>query len=234
MKKALVYLVSLFALVSTASAQNLQLLYDFGEDRNYLTSTVEYFNIDDYGRTFFFIDMNYNGNGVEGINESYWEFARSFDIADDLPIGLHFEYNGGHGQFATPDGNQAYTINNAYLSGLDFYWSNENFTQNYTFQVLYKYIDQKNNDSFQLTFVWANTYLDGKVTVNGFADFWREDNDFDFDGSVDEDYVFLSEPQFWYNLNDTFAVGSEIEFGWNFGGVEGWKVCPTVAVKTTF
>ncbi|MDF3129006.1 DUF5020 family protein [Kiritimatiellaeota bacterium B1221] len=233
MSKFTSLLLILLGLSCATRAQNtnLQLLYDFGEDREYLTSTVEFFKIDDYGRTFFFVDMNYDANGVSGVSESYFEFARSFDIADDLPIGLHFEYNGGQGQFATPDGNQAYTINNAYLSGLDFYWTSEDFTKAVTLQLLYKYIEDKNDDAYQITTVWFASLLEGKVTVNGFADFWREDNSF---GDKTTDYVFLSEPQFWYNLNPNIAVGSEIEFGYNFGGTEGWKVCPTVAAKFTF
>jgi hypothetical protein len=231
MKKLIACLTCACALTSIASAQNLQLLYDFGEDRDYLTSTIEMFKIDNYGRTFFFIDMNYDANGVKGVSESYFEFARSFDIDKSLPIGLHFEYNGGQGQFATPGGNQAYTINDAYLSGLDFYWTSEDFSKALTLQLLYKYIRDKNDDAYQITTVWFVSLLEGKVTVNGFADFWREDNSF---GDKNTDYVFLSEPQFWYNLNPNIAVGSEIEFGYNFGGVEGWKVCPTVAAKVTF
>lgn len=228
---SLLLLVLGLSCVTSAQNTNLQLLYDFGEDRDYLTSTVEFFKIDDYGRTFFFVDMNYDANGVSGVSESYFEFARSFDIADDLPIGLHFEYNGGQGQFATDDGNQAYTINSAYLSGLDFYWASEDFSKAVTLQLLYKYIEDKNDDSYQITTVWFASLLEGKVTVNGFADFWREDNSF---GDKNTDYVFLTEPQFWYNVNPNIAVGSEIEFAYNFGGTEGWKVCPTVAAKFTF
>lgn len=234
MKKFIACLCGLCTLSPLLSAQNLQLLYDFGEDRDYLTSTLEFFKIDGLGRTFFFVDMNYDANGVKGVSESYFEFARSFDIDKSLPVGLHFEYNGGQGQFATPEGNQAYTINDAYLSGLDFYWTSEDFSKGLTLQLLYKYIRDKNDDAFQITLVWFANLMEGKVTINGFADFWREDNDFDFNGSVDADYVFLTEPQFWYNLNPSIAVGSEIEFGYNFGGVEGWKVCPTVAAKITF
>ncbi|HYX09999.1 MAG TPA: DUF5020 family protein, partial [Bacteroidales bacterium] len=54
MKKILIVcLLGLFYLV--AGAQNIQLHYDFGKDRKYLTSTVEMFKPDQWGSTFFFI-----------------------------------------------------------------------------------------------------------------------------------------------------------------------------------
>jgi len=31
-----------------------------------------------------------------------------------------------------------------------------------------------------------------------------------------------------------FAVGGEIELGYNFAGVKDFKVCPTAAIKYTF
>ncbi len=237
MSKSIRLLLILLGLSCGLKAQDidLQLLYDFGEDRDFLTSTVEMFNADAYGSTFFFIDMNYDANGVKGVSESYWEITRSFTINEELPVALHFEYDGGQGQFAIDEeNNQAYTISDAYLSGLDFIWNSEDFSSGVTFQTLYKYIRRTEQDSYQLTLVWYFNFLDGKVTFNGFADFWGEDSDFDHDGSVDADTVFLSEPQIWYNFNEYWAGGSEIEFGHNFGGIEGWKVCPTIAVKHTF
>ncbi len=68
----------------------------------------------------------------------------------------------------------------------------------------------------------------------GFADFWREDKDFNFDGTVETKFIFLSEPQFWYNFTEHFSCGSEIELGNNFGSVKGFRVNPTVAVKYNF
>ncbi|WFB37544.1 DUF5020 family protein [Kiritimatiellota bacterium B12222] len=210
---------------------DLQLLYNFDDDNEFLTSTVEYFGLDAYGRTYFFIDMNYNGDNVEGVSNAYGEFHRAFNISDDLPIGLHFEYDGGLGQYNTPEGDQAYTINSSYLTGLDFYWLSEDFSKALTLSTLYKYIQGKTDSSFQITLVWFANFFEGQLTVNGFADFWKEENTFN---DVVEDYVFLSQPQFWYNVTENWAAGSEIQVGYNFGGEKGWDIWPTVAVKATF
>ena len=67
----------------------------------------------------------------------------------------------------------------------------------------------------------------------GFADFWREDWDFDFDGVTDTEFIFLTEPQIWYNINKSFSVGSEIEMSNNFANVKGFQVNPTLGIKWT-
>lgn len=83
--------------------------------------------------------------------------------------------------------------------------------------------------------------LKNKVTFSGFADFWREDNVFQIGETTSGDpifettkFVFLTEPQLWYNFNKNFAAGGEVEIASNFAGHKGFKVCPTVALKYTF
>ena len=83
--RKLILAVILLTACATASAQNIQLHYDFGRslyneldktDNSYgrpaLTTTVEMFRPDGWGSTFFFIDMDYS-RGVKG---AYWELAR--------------------------------------------------------------------------------------------------------------------------------------------------------------
>jgi hypothetical protein len=81
--------------------------------------------------------------------------------------------------------------------------------------------------SFQLTGVWYANFLNRKITFSGFADFWKEKTAFG-------NYIFLSEPQLWYNFTQNISLGSEIELSNNFGGMEGFHVMPTVAGKWTF
>ncbi len=74
----------------------------------------------------------------------------------------------------------------------------------------------------------------------GFADLWKEQNLFwEFNGGelpdiIETNYVFISEPQFWYNATDHLSLRSEVELASNFGGHKGFKVCPTAAVKWNF
>ena len=229
MKKALL-IILVFAGI-TSSAQNLQLHYDFADDRQHLTTTMEMFKPDKLGNTFFFIDMNYGANGVNGVSAAYWEIARVIKT-EKMPLGINIEYNGGFGQYA-PGG--AFQMNDSWLVGPVYSKNADDFSKGITLKALYKYIDVADGFSgFQLTAVWYLHFWDKKMTFQGFADFWKQESDFNFDGTVDADYVFLAEPQIWYHLNEHFDLGSEIELSNNFGGIEGFKVRPTAAIKWTF
>ena len=60
-KKAILVAFAAVGFGSMANAQvNLQTFYDFGKDRQYLTTTFEMFKPDKFGDTFFFIDHYYN------------------------------------------------------------------------------------------------------------------------------------------------------------------------------
>jgi len=235
MKTQILTLATLLS-VSAASAQEIQLHYDFGEDREHATTTIEMFKPDAWGDTFFFVDFNHDGADTQGMSESYFEIARVFSNADTAPFGLHLEFNSGHGRFDTPEGDLAYGINDAWLAGLDYTVNAPDFSRGFRVKLLYKNIRDKHDDSYQLTFVWYMHLLEGKVTFRGFADFWREDVDFNFDGRRDDTHVFLTEPQLLYNLTEKFSVGTEIEIGHNFPGNpdEGWQVNPTLLVRYQF
>jgi hypothetical protein len=224
MRKLLTIAMVLF--VGSGFAQNLQVHYDFTEDRNYVTTTLEMFKPDKLGNTFFFVDMDYSTEGNEGMSLAYWEIARVIKPAK-LPIGFHAEYNSGFLRLPA-FGDASARINAAWLAGIDYSYNAKDFSKGFTVKALYKYINDKHDASFQLTGIWYYHFLKGnKVTFSGFADFWREDNLFG-------EYIFLCEPQLWYNINKNFSVGGEVELSNNFGGMDGFKVFPTGAVKWTF
>ncbi len=228
MKK--LFVIGLLALsLSTAFAQNLQLHYDLGKGRSFVTSTVEMFRPDKHGNTFFFIDMDYGVGEVQGISLAYWELARVFTLPS-APVGWHIEYNGGMGQYYTPSGNGAYTIHNSWLTGLDYSVNSADFSKGFTLKTLYKYLENTPDNrphSYQLTAVWYVNFANNKMTFSGFADLWRETTP---TGKM----IFLSEPQLWYNLNANFAVGGEVELSNHFAGMEGFQIMPTLGLKYTF
>ena len=86
MKKIIsaLFLCMLLSAVPELQAQNIQLHYDFGRSlydkdlkgRPLLTSTVEKFHPDNWGSTYFFIDMDYTS---EGVASAYWEIARELN-----------------------------------------------------------------------------------------------------------------------------------------------------------
>lgn len=227
---------AMFVFVATASqAQNLQVMYDFGNGRQNVTSTLEMFKPDKWGNTFFFVDMEFNGGTEKQPSLAYMEIARCLKFWDG-PLSAHVEYNGG----LLLSGAAGFPINNAYLAGVDYAWHDKNFSKFLNFKVLYKNIQGKNPASFQLTGVWNLNFLKDKLTVSGFADFWREDNMNFTNGSGDvivptnTKFVFLTEPQIWYNVSKNLSLGGEVEVASNFGAVDGFKVCPALGAKWNF
>jgi hypothetical protein len=232
MLKKLILSLSLLLIINTLSAQNLQLHYDFGENRKHLTSTIEMFRPDKWGSTFFFVDFDYNVGDIRGVSLAYMEIARAFKFWDS-PFALQVEYNGGFGQYNAGDITRSFQINDAWLAGGQYTWNTPDYSRIFNLQLLYKNIRGKDHFSFQLTGVWAMHFLDRRVSFMGFADFWKEENVFFATGET-TNYVFLTEPQLWYNFNNHFSVGSEIEMATNFAGTKGFAVNPTIAVKWTF
>ncbi len=228
--KRIFFTAILFYSVTSIFAQNIQLHYDMGENRNCWTSTIEYFKPDNIGSTFFFVDFNYGGkgNGYNHATLAYWEIARNFKIKK-FPIELHAEFNAGLGHtkyFGFP-------VNNAALLGGSYTMHSADFSKILTLNAMYKRIFEKENDgkdfnSYQLTAVWTINMFKNKLSFTGFADFWRED--FNINGE-DKKFVFLSEPQIWYNINKKFSIGGEIELSNNFSYNDGFMANPTIAIK---
>lgn len=216
---------------SALQAQNIQLHYDFGRSlydkelkgRPLLTSTIEKFQPDKWGSTYFFVDMDYTSAGVAS---AYWEISRELQFWK-APFSIHVEYDGGV--------LNAGSLQNAYLGGLTYTYNNAAFSRGFSLSAMYKYIQKHTSpNNFQLTGTWYMNFRNNLLTFSGFADWWREETLY---GKT----IFLSEPQFWVNLNRVkgisekfnLSVGTELELSNNFGGRDGFYAIPTLALKWT-
>ena len=250
MKRILTLAATLLMMASIpALAQNVQLHYDFGSllyrsgekdlstspaVRPSLTTTVEMFHPDDWGSTFFFVDMNYGklaaDNSLGGVLGAYWEISRELKFWK-APVSIHVEYNGGL------DRQPSNTIyNDAWLGGVTYSFANADFSKTFSVSAMYKAIPRNPSPhNFQLTGVWNLYFARGAILLSGFIDFWREKRP--WQGT---EFILLSEPQIWYNFNSIkgmekfkLSIGSEVELSNNFVG-KGFYAIPTVAVKWTF
>ena len=251
MKKAILTLGIAFAALTVAKAQtNIQVFYDFGKDRKHVTTTIEGFYNDNWGNTFFFVDHDFN-NRIDGKlfspNGTYVEIARCLNFWQNTVMGglsAHVEYNGGI--------YSKYAINNAVLAGLDYFIHSKDYRNTLNLKVLYKWIDYRDNPTFksmvpmQFTVVWGLRDLFGAkgLTFSGFADFWWQDHVLynDHEGPLVggfSRFVFLSEPQLWYNVGQWFGVnnfniGGEVELSYDFGSSKGFWARPCAGVKWVF
>src|SRR6056297_2070388 len=180
-------LAVIFILPMILVAQNLQLHYDFGEDRDYFTSTIEMFKPDEYGATFFFFDMDYNyQHGEKSASLAYLEIARYISLPFDK-FSATVQYNDG----VAPWG----PLGPVWLGGLSYPIDLGFITLN-TDVLLRKYRGSDAPDA-QLTIVWNKKLLNDKLTFMGFFDLWSQDNAKD-----EKEPVLLTEPQLWYGLGD--------------------------------
>ena len=166
-----------------AKAQtNIQIQYDFGSDRQHITTTLEGLYNDAWGNTFFFIDHDFNTRNAAGQvvapSGTYLEISRCLNFWQDsalAPLSLHVEYDGGV--------YRGYTINNALLAGIDWFLHSKDFRNTLNLKVLYKYIAYTDPEfssrvPMQFTAAWTMKDLFGLtgLTFTGFADFWWEDH----------------------------------------------------------
>ena len=243
-----------FPLVSSAQVRtpgngntNLQLFYDFGKDRQIVTTTMEGFYNDPWGNTFFFIDHDFTPL-ARAMDGTYVEVARCFNFWPESHfkgLSVQLEYNGGV--------YSRYNINHAFLAGLDLFLHSENYKNTFNFKVLYKYIIYDNyltqtKFPVQLTAVWGFQDLFGLkgLRFSGFADFWGQEHNLYYnaagetlDSPSSSSYVFISEPQLWYAALQSlgcpnFNIGGEVELAWNFGSTRGFTVRPCLGVKWVF
>ena len=229
-KKIFVAAVAALALGATVHAQtNFQTFYDFG--RKHVTTTLEGFHQDNWGNTFFFIDYDYNnrdGNKVVSPNNTYFEIARCLNFWGDsalAPLSLQLEYNGGFDTFGNMAG--AFAVNSAFLTGVDWFVHSGDFKNTLNLKLLYKhFVNLPSKVPMQFTAVWGCQDLFGLsgLRFSGFVDFWCEY----------ENLVILSEPQLWFQVFDHFNIGGEVEFSYNFAGMEGFHVMPCIGTKWVF
>ncbi|MBQ8071730.1 MAG: DUF5020 family protein [Bacteroidales bacterium] len=243
MKTRTIIVAAALALISTGlkAQTNLQTFYDFGKNRNHFTTTLEGFYNDKWGNTFFFVDYDYNAkhdNKTHGVSGSYMEIARCLNFWQDskaAPLSIQVEYNGGVGF-----GNQNF------LFGLDYFLHNSDFSNTFNFKLLYKTFNHgaSSNVPLQFTFVWGMQDIFGVegLRFSGFVDLWGE-NVVNFAEDITkfkkDKFVFLSEPQLWYNLGrhfgcENFHIGTEIELSANFAGYHGFYARPCIGTKWVF
>ena len=228
MKKIVLVAAMLLTFVGAKAQTNIQEMYDFG--RGHMTTTLEMFKGDNWGSTFFFVDIYHTPNIAP--TDFYVEIARTIifwgkntSIGDNFVnnLSLHVEWNGGNGIYPNGynTGWHGYAVNNAWLAGIEYFIANNDFSQRLTLEVLYKNIrgtkfnnetlanfEKTANVPLQFTAVWGIDNLFGVrgLSFCGFADFWWENNSW-----VNEDLTitnttttFLTEPQLWYQVGRHF------------------------------
>lgn len=121
LKSLLLMALALLPASKTLAQTNAQILYDFGNDRKYVTLTLEMFKQDKWGSTYFFVDHDFNYDKMDPNSPNvaqggtYTEISRALNFWQNSSMknwSLHVEYNGGI--------TKNYPINNAWLFGVEY------------------------------------------------------------------------------------------------------------------
>ena len=232
MKKLI--LIAAFAVTAFSQAAlaqtNIQMFYDFGKDRKYVTTTVEGFYGDKVGDTFFFIDLYYanRANTYGACNGAYFELERSFcfwkeSALKDLSVLV--EYDGSaFGDFSS----------STFDFGPKYTFHSQDWSKFISVAVVYDVMfGAKADVPIKVTGAWCINNLFGAkgLIFKGFYDFWGLNSSW---GSDVTKWSFLSEPQIWYNCCKHLDVGTEIECSVNFAGHKGFMCNPCLGVRYTF
>ncbi len=241
MPSKLCLMIALIVTSSSAFSQNLQLHYDtrhslYGDNvskENYLTATFEMFKPDKWGQTFMFIDCDFNFN-KRNSGLAYAEISRAFKIGD-FPLMPHIEYNGGLG--LVKGTGLGFSIPSSYMAGVQYPFQLGNFFMG-TYVAYKLNAFPKNSHDVQWTVTWTSTLANGKISIGGFADLWTEDKQFsEGKDAKGKKLIFISEPQFWYNITENFSIGTEVELTYNFVNKfteNKFYAIPTIATKWNF
>lgn len=236
-KTILAVAIATLALGFTAKAQNLQTFYDFGKDRNYITTTFEMFKADKFGDTFWFIDHYFadkdqrDAGVASAINGSYFEVERGINFWQDSELkdlSAHVEYDGstwGAG---------------IWCFGAKYFLHSADFANTLTLYLMYDLHVGVGEADVPLKFsaVWGCNDLFGAqgLTFKGFCDLWGN-NSYWGENEMTK-FSFLAEPQLWYNLGSAFDnhldLGTEIELSYNFAGNKGFMCNPCLGLRWTF
>ncbi len=210
-------------LSASAFSQSLQLHYDLGKDRQYLTSTIEMFRPDSLGSTFFFVDFDYDGGKGNTMSLSYFEIARYFTLPLlDHKLDATLQFNDGHAVF---DG-AAVPLGQIWLAGLSYPVKLRNFEVK--MDILYRHADYSSGAGFQYTAAWFHPFCEERFLFSGFLDIWTEDR------GEGNNVVWMAEPQLWWNAWDKLFLGSELEISRNFISSDRWEFMPTAGVQWFF
>lgn len=204
MRKVVSVLTVLLISLTVKGQTNIQVQYGFNDKE--VIGTVEHFSSDNWGDTFFFVDV--------AKEWTYGEIARCFNFWQDS-------------KFGDLSAQVEYDYRDAVLVGPNYCFHNSDYSNTCNLQVLYKgFLGEQRCRDFpiQFTCVWTiNDLLKiSGLQFTGYLDVWYE-------GRV----MVLTEPQIWYRIFEHCNIGGELCTSVNFYK-EGFGMYPRLGIKWEF
>lgn len=234
----------LCALSYTSGSQTLQLHYDARHTidpgrnkKNFATLYFEYWKSQDSGKSFikpgsFLLKMQADFIGEKNnIGKFYMQVSQSFRLWKPK-IFINLQYSGGLG--ITEPREYSFYIVNAFSIGLNYPFRMGDAYL--TSVVNYKYIPYtKPTHDILCTLYWWNGLWKYKAEFSGNFSVWTENKnrgDSFTRNLKGKRFYFFAEPQFWYNINNTFSFGTKVNMYYHVLTADHiLQIYPTVAVR---
>lgn len=242
MKKLI--LITLCVCSFQAYSQNLQLHYDLRysidpthNSKNFPTVYFEYFKQQTDTSSFirpgsflFKVETDLQGD-KNNVGKSFIQATQTFRLWEPK-IFVGVQYSGGLG--VTEPKQYSYYINNALSIGpsVPFQWQGAYFNAfvYYTYNML-----KKPSNDIMLSLYWWKGFFNYKLEFAGDFELYtlNKNHGDDFTKGLNGKTVsFFGEPQVWFNLNKSFALGSKQLLYYHVNTSENlFQVYPTVAVR---
>jgi Domain of unknown function (DUF5020) len=235
--------VMLCIICHVAYPQSLQLHYDprhtlapKQNSKNFLTFYFEYFKNQDSGKSFikpgsFLLKMQADFFGEKNnMGKFYMQVSQSFRFWRPK-IFLNFQYSGGLG--ITEPRQYSYYVLNTFSIGLTYPFKLGNAWLSGVLN--YKYIPfEKPSYDILYTLYWWKGLLNYKASFSGDFSIWTTNKNHgdDFTKNLNgKRFSFFAEPQLWYNINKTFAVGTKVNMNYHIlTNDDIFQVYPTIAI----
>ena len=229
---------------TSLSAQNLQLHYDLRHTvdpaqnpRNFPTLYYEYFKTRDSGQALikpgnFLLktEADLLGEGTN-IGKFYFQVSQSFRCWTPK-IFLQLQYSGGAG--ITEPKQYSYYLTNTYQAGAEvpFRWKGAWLSS--VLDLKYVSYNRPTYDPIY-TLYWWRGLLHYKLELAGDFSVWTENKNHGDEttaGLKGKRFFFFAEPQIWYNLNKTIALGSKLNCYYHVNTTANiFEAYPTLAIK---
>ncbi len=250
MKKNALLGIMLLLVCTVFAAPNLQLHYDFGSsetEREYFTSTITDFTMDEWGGWFWMVDLDYNAPfGAKSASNMYLEIERYVKIPwlKDTKLSglmLHLEYQDGYqwggGEYeGVPYTYGAGSYCDAYNVGFAYQTYFPTISTVFQQSALIRFDrGSDENPHWQASTAWVTNFLNNKVTFTGCLDIWSQEDFYTADDNEDQMVTILTEPQLWYNLHPHISLGGEVEITKNWSPLSDELIInPTLGIKWNF
>ena len=229
--------ILLLAFCIPVFSQSIQLHYDFRHSidpdfntKNYPTIFFEYFNSKDYGSFLAKIQSDFIGE-KNNVGKFFIQVSQSLRFWKPK-VFVNIEYSGGLG-IVEPE-KYGYYISNAFSLGAayQFNWDITllNITANYTYNAL-----NLPSHDFLGSLYWWTGFWNYKFEFSGDVQVWTQNKNRGDDYTKDlsgKRFSFFGEPQLWFNLNNSFSIGTKTNIYYHVLTNEDiFQIYPTLAVK---